>query len=151
MRKLNKKGFTLVEIMIVVAIIALLAAIAIPNLLRTRLNANEGAAIGNMHALVTALGSFQAAQSPPAYPTTLGALGSANPPYVDAVLAPPGMVGTKQGYTFTYTNASANVYTITASPVTANVTGIRGFFADQSGVIRVAAVAPATVADNPIQ
>ena len=53
MRKLGRKGFTLVEIMIVVAIIALLAAIAIPNLLRARHNANESAALAPLKTLFT--------------------------------------------------------------------------------------------------
>ena len=74
--RLNKKGFTLVEIMIVVAIIVLLAAIAIPNLLRARLSANEATAIAAMRTLSTAMESYRAAQSPPAYPDNIAILGS---------------------------------------------------------------------------
>ncbi len=133
MKILKKKGFTLVEIMIVVAIIALLAAIAIPNLLRARLNANEGAAIGNMHTLVAAMGSYQANQSPATYPTSLALLGSVDPPYIDTVLAG----GTKQGYGFVYTSPTIYTYTLTATPTVATKTGNRIFFANESGVIRL--------------
>ena len=149
MKIMRKKGFTLVEIMIVVAIIALLAAIAIPNLLRARLNANEGAAIGNLHTLVTALGSYQANQSPPSYPVQASAIGIPNlttplsdPPYIDTVLAG----GTKQGYQFTYAGTQY-AYTIIAAPPLASQgkTGVRHFFADESGVIRVGDTVAGTV------
>ena len=135
MIRLNRKGFTLVEIMIVVAIIALLAAIAIPNLLRARHNANETAAIGAMRTLSSALESFRAAQTPPAYPDALDELSDADPPYVDATLG----AGTRQGYTFTYAAVGDDNedYTITGNPVNAGVTGTRVFFVDSSGVIRL--------------
>ena len=129
----SERGFTLVEIMIVVAIIALLAAIAIPNLLRARHNANETSAIGACRTLSTALESYRAAQTPPSYPTALTALSSSNPPYIDTVLA----TGTKQGYSFAFSQLTANTYTVTASPQTLNVTGTRVFFVDQTGVIRL--------------
>ena len=129
----RKRGFTLVEIMIVVAIIVLLAAIAIPNLLRARLSANEATAIAAMRTLSTAMESFRAAQSPPAYPTNLTDLNATSPPYIDDVLAS----GNKSGYTFAYTQTSANEYDVVATPQTANVTGVRDFFVDQSGVVRV--------------
>ena len=132
MRKMNKKGFTLVEIMIVVAIIVLLAAIAIPNLLRARLNANEAASIASLRTLSSALESFRSAQSTPAYPANLAALSSATPPYVDSVLAG----GTKQGYIFTYARTNNNQYGVVAAPQTAGVTGSRSFFVDESGVLR---------------
>lgn len=138
----SKKGFTLVEIMIVVAIIALLAAIAIPNLLRARLNANESTAIAALRTVSTACESFRSAQNPVTYPANLAALSGATPPYIDATLG----AGTKSGYTFTYAQVSANQFTCVAAPVTANVTGIRSFFVDESGVIRVGA----TVAGTPI-
>lgn len=136
MRRLGKKGFTLVEIMIVVAIIILLAAIAIPNLLRARHNANESAAIAGLRTISTACESWRAATTPPSYPTAaqgLAALGAAVPPYIDNTLAG----GTKQGYTYAYVFGDANTYTCTATPVTVGVTGTRIFFVDQSGVIRI--------------
>lgn len=130
----GQKGFTLVEIMIVVAIIALLAAVAIPNLLRARHNANESAAIGGVRTLVSALESFRAAQTPPTYPADLVELSDADPSYVDAT-----MTGgaARQGYTFEYAQVSAGEYTLTADPEVANVTGTRVFFVDESGVIRL--------------
>ena len=137
----QSKGFTLVEIMIVVAIIALLAAIAIPNLLRARHNANESAAIGAVRTLSTAMESYRAAQTPPTYPAALVDLSTTNPPYIDANLAG----GAKQGYTYVYALTNANQYTVTATPTTANVTGTRVFFVDESGVIRLDDAAGAVI------
>ncbi len=131
MKRLGKKGFTLVEIMIVVAIIALLAAIAIPNLLRARHNANESAAIATLRTISTAEESYRAVQNPNTY-GTLAQLAAAVPPYIDATLA----TGTKQGYTFIMTGApAANTYTCTATPQTVGTTGTRIFTVDQTGVI----------------
>ena len=145
MRSINfrhqAKGFTLVEIMIVVAIIALIAAIAVPNLLRARHNANETAAIGNVRTLVAAIESFRAAQSPPSYPANLAALSGANPAYVSTALT----TNPRQGYNMAYVFTSANQYTLTATPVTANVTGTRVFFVDETGVIRLTSAAGAAI------
>ncbi len=86
-------GFTLVEIMIVVAIIALLAAIAIPNLFRARISAEEGTAAAALHTIATAEIQWRATN--PTF-TSLGQLGNTTPPYIDSTLAN----GTKQGYHF---------------------------------------------------
>jgi len=125
----RRKGFTLVEIMIVVAIIILLAAIAIPNLLRARLNANESAAVGAVKTIVSAAISYRSVNS--AYPGNLSDLSGATPEYIDDVLG----AGSKQGYNFTLTGAT-NTFTTTARPGEYQVTGVRSFFSDQSGVIR---------------
>ena len=133
-----RHGFTLVEIMIVVAIIALLAAIAIPNLLRARHNANEAAAIAAVRTISTACESFRAAQTPTSYPANLAALSAATPAYIDAGLAGATAAGTaKQGYFFTYAMVNANQFTCTASPAVSGTTGTRIFFVDESGVIRL--------------
>jgi prepilin-type N-terminal cleavage/methylation domain-containing protein len=130
MRRHSKRGFTLVEIMIVVAIIILLAAIAIPNLLRARLNANEAAAIAALRTLSSAFESYRAAQTSPTYPANLGVL-TVTPAYIDSTLGG----GTKQGYSFVPSGISANEYTVTASPTTPNVTGVRTFLVTEDGVI----------------
>ena len=134
----SKRGFTLVEIMIVVAIISLLAAIAIPNVLRARHNANEAASIAALRTISTACESYRSAQTPVTYPANLAALSTAVPPYIDATLSGATAAGTaKQGYFYTYALVNANQFTATASPGVSGTTGTRIFFVDESGVIRL--------------
>ncbi len=143
----RKRGFTLVEIMIVVAMIVLLAAIAIPNLLRARLNANEATAVAAMKTLSTAMESYRAAQTPPTYSAGLGNLNTSNPPYIDSVLA----TGLKSGYNFSL-SGSTNTFTCLATPQTVNVTGSRSFWVDHSGVVRASTPgATATATSPPIE
>ena len=143
---LNKKGFTLVEIMIVVAIIGLLAAIAIPGLLRSRHNANESAAIGSSRTISTSLESYRAAQVSPQYPTTtqgLPELADATPPYIDGVLGDADTTtgDGKQGYYFDYTRDTINTFHLIATPITVGTTGTRYFYIDETGVLRNSATA----------
>jgi prepilin-type N-terminal cleavage/methylation domain-containing protein len=138
---MNRKGFTLVEIMIVVAIIALLAAIAIPNLLRARLNANEAAAIEAMKTICGAANSF-ASVNQAGFPPLLATLTTETPPYLDSTFAT-AVAPVRNGYTFTYTaNDPAdtqgnfpNGFWVTAIPTTVGTTGSRSFYIDQAGVV----------------
>jgi prepilin-type N-terminal cleavage/methylation domain-containing protein len=163
MKASKKSGFTLIELMIVVAIIAIIAAIAIPNLLRSRMSANEASAAGAMRTISTGEVAFQTAAFVDTDSDGVGDYGSlaqmgnpdgggATPPYIDQVLAG----GQKQGYIFTVavTNGTATAtpaYTCTATPASAGRSGYREYFVDESGVIRFTADGTAvSVTSSPL-
>ena len=131
--KMNRKGFTLVEIMIVVAIIALLAAIAIPNLLSARMTANTAAAKANVRSLSTAAETFSTANNG-SYPTTVAGLttyiGSAASYCADAA----GAATSVQGYQYRCT-MTAGGYSFVANPVTVGTTGSVTYTATTGGVL----------------
>lgn len=121
---MKKSGFTLVEIMIVVAIIALLAAIAVPGLLRARLNANDSAAKAGLQSLATASESYAAATG--AYPLATADLTGATPPYIQAE-------PTLTGYAIAYVQQDADGYEITATANVCNTSGSKVFTAETGG------------------
>jgi type IV pilus assembly protein PilA len=139
----KQKGFSLIELLIVVAIILIIAAIAIPNLMRARMSANESSAAGSIRTINTGEVSFAAAYPSLGF-TTLANLGGSNPCtpttgtgcFIDNVLAG----GLKEGYSFTATggnsvNSVNMTYTSLGYPAALGQTGTRSFCSDQTGVI----------------
>ena len=130
---MNRKGFTLVEIMIVVAIIALLAAIAVPNLLTARRTANEAAAKATLRSLSTAAETFATSNSG-AYPTTVAALTGFIASGGNYCSNAAGGTTAVQGYNYACTLAVGG-YTFAATPVTVGTTGSVTYTATTGGVL----------------
>jgi type IV pilus assembly protein PilA len=145
----KQKGFSLIELLIVVAIILIIAAIAIPNLLRSRMAANEASAVGSLRTINTAEVTYSTTYPTVGFAglTSLGGVAStcatatgatsAGACLVDNVLALSPF--TKSGYNFTAASAGgppAPTYTSTALPAAPGQSGQRSFCSDQSGVIR---------------
>ena len=146
----------MIELLIVVAIILIIAAIAIPSLLHAKMSGNEASAVGSLHAIITASQTYASTYGL-GYPSTLADLGPAAVPssssadLLDGVLTS----GAKGGYTFVYSASPAvggirSSFSITADPTTRGTTGTRGFYTDQAFVIRYSSSATATASDLPI-
>ena len=141
----NERGFSLIELLIVVAIILIIAAIAIPNLLRSKMSANESSAAGSMRLFTNCIFSYGANNPDIGFPdaiTELGPVSGGGDGCLDAVITAAANGGApKSGYSFTYTptNQVAGVntgYGVNADPVNCTRTGVRTYFTDASGVIR---------------
>lgn len=145
------KGFSLIELLIVVAIILIIAAIAVPSFLRSRMAANESAAVASIRTLNTAQISYNSAYPTVGYAATLGALSgtSCSPPsssgacLIDSVLA----AGQKSGYTFTLNTVAGppnSAYSVFGSPTSPSNTGTRYFCSFADAVVRVSMTSIAT-------
>lgn len=157
--KRSSKGFSLIELLIVVAIILIIAAIAIPNLLRSRIAANQASAVGSLRTLNTSEITYSSTYNV-GFTQTMGYLApdpTGNNPtstaagLIDSILA----LGSKSGYSFTYSPGPSdstgriNMYAFIAVPISSS-TGTNYYYTDQSGVIRQNSTTTAASTDSPI-
>ncbi|HUK42272.1 MAG TPA: prepilin-type N-terminal cleavage/methylation domain-containing protein [Candidatus Acidoferrales bacterium] len=159
MRSRKQNGFSLIELLIVIAIILIIAAIAIPNLLAGKMAANEASAVQSLRTIQSAQTAFATTFPSVGYAGSLPILGgsggascvasSTQACLVDPILAG----GQKSGYNIVLTGDGLTpsvYYWLTADPILRGSTGHRSFFTDYPGVIRYNETATATVNDAPI-
>lgn len=142
----RQNGFSLIELLVVVGIILIISAIAIPNVLRARIAANEAAAVSAMGTINTAMVAYNSSYPTIGYPPNLAALGgtcdtpTAIPTSTAACLIDSSLaLGTKSGYTFVAAGASpspSGSYVAYANPKTPSLTGVHSFCSIQDGVVR---------------
>lgn len=157
-------GFSLIELLIVVMIILVIAAVAVPNLISSRMRANEASAVASLRSIVTSEIIYSSTYTvgfssdlpslsdggavtncvPPAIPSAASAC------LIDSLLAS----GTKSGYSFSYAATSGggvnSSYTLNADPISPGSSGQRYFYTDDTHVLRVNVTAVASPSDPPL-
>jgi prepilin-type N-terminal cleavage/methylation domain-containing protein len=141
------RGFSLIEMLVVVAIILIIAAVAVPSFLRSRMAANESAAAASIRTLNSAQISYNSAYPTVGYASTLGALGgtSCTPPSATSAC----LIDTGYNYTLSNVTGTPNSsYNFVASPIVYNYSGMRYFCSNSDAVVRVSMTTIATCDDT---